>query len=380
MENAFTAEELKIMQERPPERKVMVTQTKILELCLRVSWKIAVSFSGGKDSTVLLDIVARVWAANKEYHNNSPLVVLFANTSNEFVGMERFVKQYCEYIRNKYNIEIDLRVVHGKQTFYDVIKEKGYPVVSKKVARQVREIRGWIKENNLNWNEIVADLATTPSCANDLRAIGASNSITLYLTGMTAENKKFSKNWMLSKKWYPLVVAPFEVSEECCGILKKAPIKSIESELKLSPVIAEMADEGGNRRASYLKTGCNAFKGNKARSKPMGFWLEQDVLWYIYINKLPYFNVYGELKTTCDNRYCFSGEQRTGCKLCLFGIQFKREQGRIEHLNELEPQTVAFALRSVEQGGLGYKQVIDYLNKYCGCKISIKTPKRRSLF
>lgn len=283
MENAFTAEELKVMQERTPERKVMVTQTKILELCLRVSWKIAVSFSGGKDSTVLLDIVAGVWAASKDYHSNSPLVVLFANTSNEFVGMERFVKQYCEYIKFKYNIDVDLRVVRGKQTFYDVIKENGYPVVSKKVARQVREIREWVRKNNINWNEIILDLASTPSCANDLRALEASNSVTLYLTGMTKENAKFSKNWMLPKKWYPLVVAPFEVSEECCGILKKAPIKTIEAELGLSPVIAEMADDGANRRASYLKTGCNAFKGNKARSKPMGFWLEQDVLWYIYI-------------------------------------------------------------------------------------------------
>ena len=52
--NAYTRQDLSVMQAWPLERKIRVTQAKIIEWYHHYGGKVAVSFSGGKDSTVLL--------------------------------------------------------------------------------------------------------------------------------------------------------------------------------------------------------------------------------------------------------------------------------------------------------------------------------------
>lgn len=60
-DNKYTSEDLKIMQSWPLERKIQVTQTRIIEWYQKNDGKVYVSFSGGKDSTVLLDLVRRIY-------------------------------------------------------------------------------------------------------------------------------------------------------------------------------------------------------------------------------------------------------------------------------------------------------------------------------
>lgn len=43
------------------ERKIRVTQTRIMEWYMRYDGQVFISFSGGKDSTVLLDLARRVY-------------------------------------------------------------------------------------------------------------------------------------------------------------------------------------------------------------------------------------------------------------------------------------------------------------------------------
>ena len=57
--NAYTRQDLSVMQAWPLERKIRVTQAKIIEWYHHYGGKVAVSFSGGKDSTVLLDLARR---------------------------------------------------------------------------------------------------------------------------------------------------------------------------------------------------------------------------------------------------------------------------------------------------------------------------------
>ena len=59
--NAYTRQDLSVMQAWPLERKIRVTQAKIIEWYHHYGGKVAVSFSGGKDSTVLLDLTRRAF-------------------------------------------------------------------------------------------------------------------------------------------------------------------------------------------------------------------------------------------------------------------------------------------------------------------------------
>jgi asparagine synthetase B (glutamine-hydrolysing) len=56
-----TAEDLKRMQAWPLSRKIQVTQAKIIEWHELHNHKTAISFSGGVDSTVLLDLAKRCY-------------------------------------------------------------------------------------------------------------------------------------------------------------------------------------------------------------------------------------------------------------------------------------------------------------------------------
>lgn len=58
--SAYTRSDLKAMQSWPLDKKVRVSQLRILEWYEKWGGQIYVSFSGGKDSTVLLDLVRRV--------------------------------------------------------------------------------------------------------------------------------------------------------------------------------------------------------------------------------------------------------------------------------------------------------------------------------
>ena len=59
--SVYTRQDLSVMQAWPLERKIRVTQAKILEWYHHYGGKVAVSFSGGKDSTVLLDLARRAF-------------------------------------------------------------------------------------------------------------------------------------------------------------------------------------------------------------------------------------------------------------------------------------------------------------------------------
>ena len=64
-ENKYTMNDLAGMRAWPLSRKIQVTQTRLMEWKMKFNGKIYISFSGGKDSTVLADLAARIYAADK---------------------------------------------------------------------------------------------------------------------------------------------------------------------------------------------------------------------------------------------------------------------------------------------------------------------------
>lgn len=57
----YTIGDLKALQALPLERKIFITQTRIIEWYQKFKGQVYVSFSGGKDSTVLLHIARQLY-------------------------------------------------------------------------------------------------------------------------------------------------------------------------------------------------------------------------------------------------------------------------------------------------------------------------------
>ena len=132
VESKYTATDLKIMQSWILERKIQVSQTRILETYNRYNNMCYVSFSGGKDSSVLAVL-------------NCKLVLWFSDTGLEFPEVKKHVKEFPTYLRNRYGIEVELIVDYprdksGKRiSFRDVVLTEGYPVISKTPGSRCKE-------------------------------------------------------------------------------------------------------------------------------------------------------------------------------------------------------------------------------------------------
>lgn len=305
---------------------------------------------------------AKHWSIHRDQHHDSPLIVIYANTSNKFATMPSHVKSFCKYIEQKYNIQVDLHIARGKVTYFDVVRTDGYPVASKKIARMVRDVRTYFKAHDIHYSDIENYLDRGMETAEYFRSLNFPHSVVLYLSGYTSKNE-LCKTWCIPKKWRCLIDAPFDVSEKCCSYLKKQPIRLVDKEVNTNPIYGTLAEDSQIRKEAYLKTGCNAFKASgRSKSTPMGFWTRQDVLRYLYEFNIPIAPPYGEIVLHENGKYEFTKEHNTGCKLCLFGCHLEHEPNRIQRLAELEPATYRFAMKDRSEGGLGYRKIMEYLN------------------
>lgn len=290
----YTKEDLKKMQSWSLERKIQVTQTRIIEWYQHWEGKVYVSFSGGKDSTVLLDLARRIYP---------DIEAVFVDTGLEYPEIREFVKTIDNVVWLK-----------PKISFREVIKKYGYPVISKEQA-------GWIKDYQVGGTE-----------------------------------KRRSRINKVSKKWQFLKDAPFKISDECCNVLKKNPVKVYEKENKRYPFIGKLAEESYKRIQDYLKTGCNAFKAKRPVSNPLGFWTEQDILKYIKEFNIPYASVYGEILQDEKGKYYTTGEQRTGCMFCMFGIHLEKNPNCFQRMAVTHPKQYDYCINK-----LGCGKVLDYI-------------------
>ena len=253
-ENKFTATDLKEMQQWPLDKKIGVTMTRITEFGMRYDEKLFVAFSGGKDSTVLLDLARKVYP---------DIPAVFVDTGLEYPEVKQFVKSHE-------NVEI----IRPKKTFRQVIEEFGYPIVSKKVAGYV---------------------ATAKRNPNSARA--------KFLSG-EYDSKIFGFG---DGKWNFLVNAPFKVSDYCCDVMKKQPNHHYSKETGRYPLLGTLACESIARRNEWMRSGCNLFDSKKPTCKPLSFWTDEDIHEYIskYNVRIPKLYDMGYTRNGC--MYCGFG-------------------------------------------------------------------------
>ena len=197
---------------------------------------------------------------------------------------------------------------------------------------------------------------------------------------------KYSYSQMYDKSKYAFLLdAPFRISNKCCDVMKKSSAKTYEKREHRVPFIGTMACESRLRESKWMKYGCNAFdqKGHPT-SAPLSFWTEQDILRYIERYKLDIADIYGDIRYMDEDGMLYdnelfddsmllttTGEKRTGCVFCMFGIT--QDTDRFLRLKEQEPKKYDYIMRGgkfdedgmwVPHQGLGYKFVIDWLNEH----------------
>lgn len=310
-----------------------------------------VSFSGGKDSTVLKHIVDSMY---------SDVPAVFVNTGLEYPEIQHFVR---EVKAGKYDcFNPDVEILRPEMRFDEVIQKYGYPVVSKDISRRVS-----YAQKGRPW------------------ALNAVNGL-----NKDGTESEFKQRY---KRYARLVDAPFRVSDNCCAVMKKKPAKLYEKQTGRKGILGAMASESKQREQAWLRTGCNAFESKRPKSQPMSFWTEQDVLHYIKKFNVPYCPVYGDIqvKQKVDNETVFAGQMnmidylgcyepedtlettgcnRTGCMFCMFGCHLEKEPNRFQRMKVTHPRQYEYCICGGEivngewqpnKEGLGLGHVLDYI-------------------
>ena len=113
-------EELKVLQNLPLDLKIEKSILRIKEFYRARDGDVYISFSGGKDSTVLLDLV-------KGIYPDVPAV--FIDTGLEYPELREFAIKKSD------------KVIKPKMNFRKVIEKYGYPIISKEVAQTIDDAR-----------------------------------------------------------------------------------------------------------------------------------------------------------------------------------------------------------------------------------------------
>lgn len=302
-----TNKQLKELQSKPLEEKIQITTARIIEWYERWDGQVYVSFSGGKDSTVLLDLVRRMYP---------DVLAVYINTGLEYPEIREFVKSID-----------NVKWLKPKMRFDEVIHKYGYPIVSKEQSAFIQEYR-----------------STKSDKLKDIRWNG----------------NKYGRG-KISEKWKFLVDADFKISDKCCDIMKKKPSYQFEKESGLHPIIGTMTNESAQRKSNWLMYGCNAFNKKRPTSQPMSFWTEQDVLLYLKEKSIPFAKVYGEIVETECGKLSTTGADRTGCIFCGYGCHMDKAPNRFQRLQETHPKQYDYCIKDVEENGLGLGKVLDYI-------------------
>lgn len=172
-EARHTKGDLEQMQSLPLRIKITMTERRIFDWWEHWNGDVYLSFSGGKDSTVLKHIIDNMGI-------NIPSV--FVNTGLEYPEIQKFAMS-----------QENVTTVRPEMMFTDVIKNYGYPVVSKEVSKNVQYARSG-GENNVHYKK---------------------------LFGQYLYHGEKSPRYNC-EKWQFLYDAPFKISSRCCDVMKKS--------------------------------------------------------------------------------------------------------------------------------------------------------------
>lgn len=311
-------ENLKIDMQLPLLAKIELSKIIIKQYYETKNGKIYVAFSGGKDSTVLLHIVRSIYP---------DALAVFCNTTNE-------KPEIYEYVKNTQNVKWLL----PKKGLNWIIKKYGFPMISKKVCKQVNTLKNPTDDNK--------------------------NLTNLFLNGFTQKGKYLYKEKM-SEIWKPLVNEPFDISSKCCEILKHEPARRFDAETGMSAMSGIMASESDTRKTEIERSGYVI----DTVARPLAFWNEEDVWEYAKLNNIRFAENYYDRYV---NGQFVTADKRSGCDKCLMGFKFeitKKRQQDMFYQNRLQKSQICDPkgfekIMNTKNNGVTFRKAIKTVFKY----------------
>lgn len=275
---------LKSLREMNLQSKIIQTKTLINEAVHEFGIKkVYISYSGGKDSTVLSHIAKELYP---------DILHIFSNTTNEYPE----TLQHINWERNFNGTNIITVIPKDSKgeiwNFKKVTEYYGYPMFSKRIANAIRTYQHALsprtKQNALEY--------------------------------INRNFKKYDE------------YKDFPISDKCCDRLKKYPIKKKAKELGMEcAILGILASESYQREKDWLDYGCNVFHERRDnQSRPLSFWTDEDILQYIKLYNVKIPELYS------------MGYSRNGCMYCGFGIQCEASPNRYQKLSETHPKQYSY--------------------------------------
>jgi len=261
-----------------------------------------ISFSGGKDSTVLSELIDIAIPKNK-------IPRVYADTGIELNMVRDFVKE--KQIQDNRVI-----IIKPSVPIKPMLEKEGYPFKSKFHSRAALEYQTGKKDNVLcTQYRTRTSVWYSRNCPKKL----------LY---------QFENNWHDVK-----------ISDKCCDRLKKQPLDMYKKKSGRSiAIIGIMPAEGGRRE----KAKCTVFNNDKLKAfQPLVPVTKEWENWFIDKYNIKICDIYKE-------PYNFT---RTGCKGCPFALHLQEELDTLEKFFPAERKQCEIIWKPVydEYRRLGYR-------------------------
>nr|MCK4930044.1 phosphoadenosine phosphosulfate reductase family protein [Nanoarchaeota archaeon] len=248
-----------------------------------------VSFSGGKDSTILSHLTLSM---------GLKLEHVFSNTRLEYPGCVTFSKKWCE--KN----DVKLTTVLPEFLPGDIWKKYGYPMFSKEIAELLERARLGRK---LPFKHI-------KKIKGFVRKLGYKGKL---------DDIERLKNF--------LTYRGIRISAKCCYFLKKKPMKDWQEKSgKKVAIMGVRAEESQMRRVVWVRKGCIYETKDQVVVHPIIFFTDNDIHEYAKKYKIKFADIY----------YKPHNLKRNGCYCCGFGAHIAKENNFIK-LKEMNPSVWA---------------------------------------
>lgn len=304
------------------DEKVRTACHRIEELWNETNGKCYVSFSGGKDSTVLLALIKLC----QELYTVGEIPAVFSNTGIELGVTVDFVR-WCKESGWYPNVQI----IRPRHSFDYCLKEYGKPVKSK--------LR----------SEFLSAWHTGKRTEAVFRNL---------VVGKTSKGHHATRTKLADKDLHMLSDDfPIKTSPMCCKVLKKNPFADYTKENMMKGYAYGIRNaEGGARELNSVLKGnkgariCTSVTGGIIKKAPIIDWTDEDVENFITVYSVP-----------LSDAYIKHGFTRTGCMLCPYSQHL---QSDLKYLYEYEPNRYKAAMHWLKDVYIAQNVILPFDEAY----------------